>query len=87
LRPFCSEEDSIRNIVNKHGKLSVPIEQIRPEDDLYRAGMTSHASVNVMLALEAHFDLEFPDRMLRRSVFESISSIQAALNELRSAAA
>ena len=80
-------EDAIRNIVNKHGKLSVPIEQICREDDLYRAGMTSHASVNVMLALEAHFDLEFPDRMLRRNVFESISSIQAALSELRSVAA
>ena len=80
-------EDTIRNIVNRHGKLSVPIDQIRSEDDLYRAGMTSHASVNVMLALEAHFDLEFPDRMLRRSVFESIASIQAALHELCSAAA
>ena len=49
--------------------------------------MTSHASVNVMLALKAHFDLEFPDRMFRRNVFESISSIQAALSELGRAAA
>jgi acyl carrier protein len=45
--------------------------------------MTSHASVNVMLALEDHFDVEFPDRMLKRSVFESISAIEAALKELR----
>jgi len=76
-------EDAIRSIVGKHGRLSVPIDQIRPEDDLYRAGMTSHASVNVMLALEAHFEVEFPERMLRRSVFQSISAIQAALDELR----
>jgi len=76
-------EDAIRTIVGKHGRLSVPIDQIRPEDDLYRAGMTSHASVNVMLALEAHFEVEFPERMLRRSVFETLSSIQAALAELR----
>ena len=80
-------EDAIRTILAKHGKLSIPIEQIRSADDLYRAGMTSHASVNVMLALEAHFDVEFPDRMLRRSVFESISAIAAALDELRSRAA
>lgn len=80
-------EDAIRTILAKHGKLSVPIEQIRSADDLYRAGMTSHASVNVMLALEGHFDVEFPDRMLRRSVFESISAIAAALDELRSRAA
>ena len=45
--------------------------------------MTSHASVNVMLALEDAFDIEFPDRMLKRSVFESIASIQAALSELQ----
>jgi acyl carrier protein len=44
--------------------------------------MTSHASVNVMLALEDAFDIEFPDRMLTRSVFESIASIRAALTEL-----
>lgn len=55
--------------------------------DLYRAGMTSHASVNVMLALEDVFDIEFPDAMLKRSVFESIASIAAALTELEAMAA
>ena len=50
--------------------------------DLYAAGMTSHASVNVMLALEDAFDLEFPDRMLKRSVFESINAIHDAIQEL-----
>ena len=49
--------------------------------------MTSHASVNVMLALEDRFDVEFPDRMLKRSVFESIASIAAALEELHVGAA
>ena len=47
--------------------------------------MTSHASVNVMLALEGEFDIEFPDRMLKRSVFDSISSISAAVGELQAA--
>ena len=80
-------EDAIRNISASTESSSVPIEQIRPDDDLYQAGMTSHASVNVMLALEAHFDVEFPDRMLRRSVFESISAIRPRSSELRSRAA
>jgi acyl carrier protein len=35
-----------------------------------------------MLALEDHFDVEFPDRMLTRSVFQRISAIEAALLEL-----
>ena len=44
--------------------------------------MTSHASVNVMLALEGEFDVEFPDHMLKRSVFESIAAIRTAIDEL-----
>ena len=44
--------------------------------------MTSHASVNVMLALEGEFDVEFPDHMLKRSVFESIGVMRDAIDEL-----
>jgi acyl carrier protein len=40
-----------------------------------------------MLALEAAFDIEFPDAMLKRSVFQSVSSISKALNELGAAPA
>ncbi len=76
--------DEIRQIIANHGRLSVDAAELEPDADLYHAGMTSHASVNVMLALEDHFDVEFPDRMLKRSVFESISAIEAALSELRS---
>jgi acyl carrier protein len=47
--------------------------------------MTSHASVNVMLALEGEFNIEFPDHMLKRSVFESITAIGIAVGELQSA--
>jgi len=76
--------DEIRDILRDHARLPVDPASLEPGDDLYRAGMTSHASVNVMLALENHFDIEFPDRMLTRSVFESIGSIDAAVKELRS---
>jgi acyl carrier protein len=75
--------EDIRRIIAQHGRLSVDVGALAPDADLYNAGMTSHASVNVMLALEDHFDIEFPDRMLKRSVFESISAIERALNELR----
>ena len=47
--------------------------------------MTSHASVNVMLALEDAFDVEFPDEMLKRSVFESVASIAARADPARGA--
>lgn len=74
--------EEIRRIIAEHGRLSVDVGELTPDSDLYHAGMTSHASVNVMLALEDHFDIEFPDRMLTRSVFESISAIERALEEL-----
>jgi acyl carrier protein len=78
--------EEIRAILKEHGRLSVDAASLQDDSDLYKAGMTSHASVNVMLALEAAFDIEFPDRMLKRSVFESISAIRDAVQELTSAA-
>jgi acyl carrier protein len=74
--------DQIRQILAEHARLSVDAGTLPEDADLYEAGMSSHASVNVMLALEDEFDLEFPDRMLRRSVFESIAAIEGAINEL-----
>jgi acyl carrier protein len=79
--------DEIRQILREHARLPVDVDSLSEDADLYEAGMTSHASVNVMLAIEDHFDLEFPDQMLKRSVFESIAAIASALHELRSEAA
>ena len=77
-----AELTKIRTILKEHGRLSRDVEALAPEADLYQAGMTSHASVNVMLALEGEFDVEFPDHMLKRNVFNTIASIHAALDEL-----
>jgi acyl carrier protein len=44
--------------------------------------MSSHASVNVMLALEGEFEIEFPDHLLKRSVFESIGAMRDTIAEL-----
>lgn len=82
-----TETEQIRGILKEHGRLSVDVGSLKDSDDLYRAGMTSHASVNVMLALEGTFDIEFPDRMLKREVFESITAMRAAVLELKGKAA
>ena len=66
-------DDQIRRILREHGRLPGDVDALPDDADLFQAGMTSHASVNVMLALEDAFDVEFPDRMLKRSVFESIA--------------
>lgn len=74
--------EKIRNILKQHARLSTDVAALTDDSDLYQAGMTSHASVNVMLALEAEFDIEFPDNMLKRGVFESISSMSEAVAKL-----
>lgn len=76
-------QDKIRKILKDHGRLAVDANTLSDTTDLYQSGMTSHASVNVMLALEGEFDVEFPDHMLKRSVFESIASISSAINQIK----
>jgi acyl carrier protein len=82
-----SVRERIRQVVREHGHLPVDVATLDDDADLFQAGMTSHASVNLMLGLEAAFDIEFPDAMLKRSVFQSVSSIAGALAQLRAAAA
>ena len=77
----------IRQVIQDHGHLPVDVATLSDDADLFQAGMTSHASVNLMLGLEAAFDIEFPDAMLKRSVFQSVSAIAAALAQLQAAAA
>ena len=77
-------EAAVRTVLADHAKLPVDAAAIGVDEDLYAAGLTSHASVNVMLALEDEFDLEFPDRLLRKSTFGTIAAITAAVAELTS---
>lgn len=72
----------VRKVLKDHARLSGDANAIAPDADLNQSGMTSHATVNVMLALEEEFEVEFPDRMLTRNVFNSIASICDALGEL-----
>ena len=74
-------EERIRSVVAIHGRLAIPIGDLSDFSDLYDAGLTSHASVNVMLGLESEFNTTFPDRLLRRSTFESVAAIRDALTE------
>ncbi len=72
----------IRLVLKEHARLASDATSLADDADLYQAGMTSHASVNVMLALEAQFDVEFPDTMLKRGVFSSIAAIREAIETL-----
>ena len=68
----------MREALAGRGRLAADITTIRDDDDLYRLGLTSHATVAVMVALEEHFGTELPDEALRRETFSSIRSIRSA---------
>lgn len=83
----ASMDTTIREILADSGWLAVDVATLSDEDDLYAAGLTSHGSVNLMLALEERFDIEFPEQLLRRRTFESIAAIREAVTGLRNGTA
>lgn len=74
--------EKIREVLAAHGKLSVTASSLEEEADLYTSGLTSLTTVNVMLALEDEFDIEFTDDMLGRKTFQSIASLTNAIDDL-----
>jgi acyl carrier protein len=78
-------EDRIRRVLSENAHLAVEPGALTADADLYRAGMSSLSTVNVMMALEEEFCVEFPDNMLQPSTFQSVSSIRSALTQLASA--
>lgn len=76
-------KEQIRNILANEGKLGTAAAQLGDDDDLYAAGLTSFASVQLMLALEDTFEVEFTEKMLNRKTFQSIANIAAAIAELQ----
>ena len=73
----------IRSLIAAHARLPVDVHGLAEDACLYDAGLTSLSTVNLMLALEEHFDVEFPDRMLGRKTFGSIRSLSEAIEQLR----
>jgi acyl carrier protein len=74
--------EKVREILSQHGRLAVSVTELANDGDLYQAGLTSLATVGLMLALEDHFGIEFPDSALSRKTFASINSIAEVVGEL-----
>jgi acyl carrier protein len=72
----------IRNILKQHGKLPSDVAALSETADLYASGLTSQASVALMLALEGEFEIEFPDNLLNRKTFESVAAIRGVVSTL-----
>ena len=80
-------QDQIRDVLATHGRMAIDPHQVDAQADLYELGLTSHASVDVMLALEEEFDIEFPDEVLKKSTFESVHNIAQVIESLVKAVA
>ena len=80
-------QDQIRDVLATHGRMAIDPREVDEQADLYELGLTSHASVDVMLALEEEFDIEFPDDVLKKSTFESVHNIAQVIEGLVKAVA
>jgi acyl carrier protein len=80
-------QNQIREVLAAHGRMAVDPREVDDQADLYDLGLTSHASVDVMLALEDAFDIEFPDEVLKKSTFASVRNIEQVVEGLVKAVA
>ncbi|MGF0540477.1 acyl carrier protein [Agrobacterium sp. ES01] len=74
--------ETIRALLSKLGGLPVSVETLDNTSDLYAAGLSSFASVQLMLGIEDAFDIEFPDHMLNRKSFQSVAAIEQTVKTI-----
>ncbi len=70
---------TLRQVLSEAALLDVPLDTLSDHADLYAAGLASVTSVRVMVAIEDAFEIEIPDRLLTRDLFQSIDSLAAAV--------
>ena len=84
--PAIGTEEKIAGIVAQIlGRRSIT-KNVAVDDDLRQIGLTSLDMVNLMLAVEAEFDLRIPEAAMTLENFRSISAIDALVAASRLAA-
>jgi acyl carrier protein len=73
--------ETIRRAIDTKGNLRVAARDLALRADLYAAGLTPLAAIEVMIEIEREFRIVFPDRMLVRDSMASIEKIASCLNE------
>jgi acyl carrier protein len=74
--------DRVRTIVGSMNLVPVPIDSLSDDDNLFDAGMTSFGSVQLMLAIEEEFDIEFPNSLLTRKTFATLGGLISAVEQI-----
>ncbi len=72
-------QTQIRDALTRVGRLSVDVGRLGADADLFDAGLTSQAAVELVFDLEASLDVEVPDEALRRESLATIAKLEATL--------
>jgi acyl carrier protein len=78
----ASTQDRVADIVLDLLARRNATKTVLPENDLREKGLTSLDMVNLMLAIEAEFDLRIPEAQMTPQNFRSISAIDALVATL-----
>ena len=73
----------LRKILLERGDLDISPDSLADDADLYDAGLSSLATVNLLMAVEAEFDIEIPDELLTRGLFQSIDTLALTICRLQ----
>ena len=72
----------IRALLERLNEFPAGADVLRDDADLHAAGLSSYGTVELMVAIEEEFGVEFPDALLTRATFGSIDSVSAAVASL-----
>ncbi|PEL51557.1 acyl carrier protein [Bacillus wiedmannii] len=66
----------LRNIIKLYTDITVPIDEVDLDEDLFSIGMDSLSCMKVIIAIEETFEMEVDEDDLLLENFESIFSMQ-----------
>jgi acyl carrier protein len=76
------DSSEIRALVVAQAHLPLSSDSISDTTDLNGAGLNSVTRMNVIIAIEDHYSIQFPDEMLTKETFRNIQSISNAVKSL-----
>jgi len=80
-------DEVVRDILRQNEAMSGIVDGLGEDEDLFEKGLDSFGSVQLMLALEERFEVEFPDTLLNRRSFSTIRIIRETVSKLSMGAA
>jgi acyl carrier protein len=82
-KPIAATRERIADLVVELLEKRAVSKTVLADDDLREIGLTSLDMVNLMLAVEAEFDLTIPEPDMTPQNFRSISAIETLVGALR----